>query len=289
LVRALVARGERVAVLTRDVERSAARLGSEVRALAWNPGEDESWWGALDGAGGVVHLAGEQAVGVRWTREVKRRIRSSRVDSTRALVAAMGRAARKPAAFLLASAVGYYGARDGALELDETAPAGEDFLAEVCAANEAAAREAEALGVRVVLLRFGIVLGRGGGALAEMVRPFKLFAGGPIGDGAQIVSWIHVDDAVDAVLRALDDPSLAGPVNVTAPNPVSNAELSRAIGHALGRPSWLRVPRLALEARFGEGATPLVTGQRAIPKRLCDLGFEFLHRDVASALAEVLG
>jgi hypothetical protein len=190
---------------------------------------------------------------------------------------------------LCASAVGYYGARDAGEELTEASPAGSDFLAELTRQWEAAAKTAEELGVRVVRARFGIVLGAGGGALEQMAMPFRMLAGGPIGNGKQVVSWISLEDAVRALCHLLDDDSISGAVNVVAPHPVSNGELSDAIGKELGKPSWLRVPAAALRLRFGEGAEPLLTGQRVRPVVLEQAGFSWHHPDIGSALSAALG
>lgn len=250
-------------------------------------------WSDLDAAiaehDAVVHLTGEQAVGVRWTEAAKRRILDSRVEPTARLVAALGAAKRRPRVLVSASAVGYYGPRPGDERLDESGSAGSDFLAQVCVSWEKAALEAQALGVRVVLARFGIVLDRGGGALVEMAKPFRLFAGGPIGSGEQVVSWVHRDDAVGMIARCIDDESLSGPVNVVAPEALTQAELARAIGKTLGRPSWLRVPGAALRARFGEGAEPLLTGQRVVPGKMKAAGYVWHHPDIQGALRAALG
>lgn len=285
LVRALVARGDEVTVLTRS--QSSARGLVGVRAVEWNPSEAGDWYAALDGQDAVVSLAGEQAVGVRWTDAVKQRIVSSRVESNRQLVRAMARAKSRPSVLVGASAVGYYGAR-GNEAVDEGARAGDDFLARVCVQWEDAENEAKSLGVRVVNARVGIVLASDGGALQEMVKPFRLFAGGPIGSGEQVVAWVHIDDLTAIFLRLIDDETLSGPVNVAAPNAVTNAELAREIGRLLGRPSWVRAPALALKARFGEGAVPLLTGQRAVPKVLEKHGYVWRHPEIVGALRAAL-
>jgi uncharacterized protein (TIGR01777 family) len=288
LVSALLKRGDAVTVLTRDPERAGASGPAGVHFERWHPDGCSARAEVVDGAGAVVHLAGERAVGARWSGRVKRDILESRVRSTDQLVLSMGRAERKPSVFVCASAVGYYGAHQDE-PLDETSLPGSDFLAQVTVDWEAAAMRAEALGIRVVRPRFGIVLGRGGGALAAMVKPFKLFVGGPIASGRQVVSWVHLDDVVAALLRAIDDPTLRGPVNVTAPNAVTNEELSRVIGKVLHRPSALRVPEAALRVRFGEGAGPLVTGQRAVPRVLERLGFAFRYERVEDAVRDAVG
>jgi uncharacterized protein (TIGR01777 family) len=285
LVRALVARGAEVTVLS----RSASSESEGVRTALWVPGERGAWFEEVERAGAVVHLAGEQAAGVRLTPAKKREIEQSRLATTERIVEAIAEAKTPPAVLVCASAVGFYGPRDAEELLDETSEPGTGFLAELTVKWEAAAHKASASGVRVVSARLGIVLGKDGGALPQMARPFRMFAGGPLGDGRQIVPWIHVEDAVRALLFAIEDPRVEGPINVVAPNPVSNRELSRAIGRVLGRPSWLPVPRLALELAFGrEGAQPIVTGQRAVPRVLEGLGFEFRYPRLEPALEEAL-
>jgi hypothetical protein len=285
-VAALAARGDETTVLTRSPDTTPAPPGGRVQG--WDPERAGDWYGAVDGASAVVHLAGERAVGARWTKAVKARIRDSRVQSTTRVVEAIAQANHKPEVFVSASAVGYYGDRSRTQPVDETAPAGSDFLAQVCAEWEAATEPARKLGVRVVNARIGIVLGPDGGALEEMAKPFRAFAGGPIGSGEQMVSWVSLKDVVHALLHMLDSPALRGPVNVVAPSAVSNAELSASIGAVLARPSWLRVPAFALRARFGEGADPLLTGQHALPKALQKSGYAFRHPELRGALEAAL-
>jgi hypothetical protein len=280
-----------VVALSRSAGGSAARLGRQVSALRWDPTSaepDAALIAAVDGARAVVHLAGEPAVGVRLTAARKQLIRSSRLASTALLVRAAVRAARPPEVFVCASAVGYYGAQPGERELDEAAGPGRGFLAELCVEWEAAAAEAARLGVRVVSARLGIVLSPAGGALAALARPVRWFVGGPIGDGRQVVSWIHIRDAARALSFALEHAALRGPMNVTAPTACTNAELTAALGRALRRPTLLPVPALALRAAFADGAEPLVTGQRVLPRRLLDAGFTFTAPRLEEALAELL-
>lgn len=284
MVRTMVARGDSVTVLTRDAASAERRLPSGVRALSWDARSRSVALGEQDA---VVHLAGEQAVGRRWTKELKREIFESRVESTKALVGAIERMERRPKVLVSASGVGYYGAR-GSEPIDERGSAGTDFLAQVSVAWESAAEQAEALGVRVVRLRFGVIFGKDGGALGEMTKPFRMFVGGPLGTGKQVFSWIHVDDAVSAALLCIDDEAISGPVNVTSPYAVTNEELSHALGRALGRPSSLNVPAFALRLRFGEGADPILTGQRAVPTVLTQHGFGYRYPTVDEALADAL-
>jgi hypothetical protein len=279
LVRRLVERGDAVTVLTRGSTRSG-----NPRHVHWDPYNAGPWSEELEAAEGVVHLAGERAVGVRFTEAVKRGIRDSRVLTTENLVRAIERCSTKPAVLVCASGVGFYGDRPAGERMDETGSAGGDFLARVCVEWEAAARRVTEAGVRWVSTRFGIVLGPGGGALETLVLPFKLFVGGSIGSGEQGVSWIQLDDAVAALLRCLDDAKLSGPVNVTSPHPVSNAELSAEIARALHRPNWLKAPSFGIKALFGEGAVPILTGQYALPARLQAAGFEFRYPELRAAL-----
>ena len=284
-MRALVARGDDVTALTRSVQSPSSRaLAAQggVRLVAWT----DDWRPLVSGVEAVVNLAGEPVVGRRWSSEQKRRILASRVDATRSLVEAMRAAPTPPTVFVSASAVGFYGAR-GDDALDESSPAGADFLARVCVDWEAEAMKAPER-VRTVLLRIGIVLGEEGGSLAEMVRPFRLGAGGPIGSGRQWVSWIHRDDVVRLVLHALETPGIVGALNATAPAPVRQADLARGIGRTLGRPSWLPVPKFALRLALGEVATMLVEGQRVFPKRALASGFQFAHTDLEKSLKELL-
>lgn len=289
LVEALSARGDEVVVLTRSPTGAAARRVTalpKVRALGWDGEGPGPWSREVDGADAVVNLAGEPVVGRRWNHAQKQRLVDSRVRSTRALVEAMRAAGRPPQAFLNASAVGYYGFR-GDEALGEDAAPGTDFLARLCAAWESAAHEADAL-LRTVVVRIGIVLGEDGGPLAQLVRPFRLGVGGPLGSGRQWVSWIHRDDLVALMLFAIERPELRGVVNATAPTPVRNLDLARAVGRILGRPSWLPVPAVALRVALGEVSGMLVRGQRVLPRRALALGFAFRHPDLDGTLLELL-
>ena len=289
LADALRARGDEVVALSRDPERGQSVLGDGAQVFAWPlPTQEPPPPEALAGVQGVVHLLGEP-VAQRWTDEAKARIRDSRVLSTRALVAALTAAPEgaRPAVLVSQSATGYYGSR-GDAPLDEHASAGDDFLADVVVAWEREAQAADQL-MRVACTRTGVVLAPDGGALAKMLPFFKLGLGGPVAGGRQYVPWIHLDDVIGALIRCLDDSGAQGPVNVTAPNPVTNAELSRALGHALGRPAVLPVPAIALKLLYGEMAEIVTGGQRVLPARLRDLGYEFRHPELEAALRDVLG
>lgn len=282
LVKHLVARGDEVTVLT----RGAARDGNP-RSVTWDPYTVGDWAKALDGADAVVHLAGERAVGARYTEAVKRRIYDSRIVTTKNVVAAVGEASVKPRVFVSASAVGYYGNRPSTERVDETAHPGDDFLARLCVDWEAASEKARDLGIRVVNPRIGIVFGPGDGPLKVMAMPFRFFVGGKLGSGQQGISWIHLDDAVRALTLCIDDETLPPKVNICSPNPASNAEISDAIAKVLGRPSWLTAPSFGLKLLFGEGAETILTGQYVVPGVLQQQAMGtpiFRHAALAGAL-----
>jgi uncharacterized protein (TIGR01777 family) len=284
LVAALTARGDDVTILSRSPDRAGAALGTE--AVAWRTEDEPAPAEALAGRDGVIHLAGED-VAQRWSDAAKRRIRTSREFGTRNLVAGLRAADPRPGVLVSASAVGWYGARGDEPVYEET-PAAGDFLGEVCAVWEREAVAAEALGVRVVRVRTGIVLDKEGGALAKMLPFFRLGVGGPVAGGGQWMPWIHRDDLVALYLRALDDPAWTGAVNGTAPEPVTNKEFSRALGRALHRPAVAPVPGLAIRSLYGEMADIVVNGQRAVPKRAQALGFTFRHPQLDEALRDAL-
>lgn len=287
LVRALLARGDAVTALSRSPDRARAALG-DVRALAWpEPKAEPPPPEALEAQDGVVHLLGEP-VAQRWSERAKREIRDSRVLATRQLVAGLRETAQRPGVLVSQSATGWYGAR-GDEPVDESAPPADDFLAGVVAEWEAEARRAEDLGIRVVMTRTGVVLSETGGALEKMLPPFKLGVGGPVAGGRQYVPWIHTRDVVGALLFCLENPAAEGPVNLTAPQPVTNRELSKALGRVLGRPAIAPVPALAVKALYGEMATIVTSGARAVPRRLNDLGYEFREPGLDAALRAATG
>ena len=275
-------------MLTRDAARARHHFPERVRCAAWTPGKAGPWVEELEIVDAVVHLAGEP-VAQRWSDAVKDRIVTSRVDSTRVLVEEIGKAKHKPSVLVCASATGFYGPRPPEALLDEGSEPGQGFLADVVKRWEAAARGAEALGLRAVEMRIGVVLGEGGGAIEKMIIPFKLFGGGPIGDGKQVISWIHRDDVVGMILFALDDDRVKGPMNAVAPNPVTSTDLAHAIGAVMNRPSWISAPTFALKLAMGEAAEILTTGQRVYPKKAVELGYEFRHARLVPALESILG
>ncbi len=284
LVAALKARGDDVTVLSRNPERAAAAL--EVQAVAWQPLSGPPPTEALAGRDAVIHLAGEP-VAQRWSAAAKQAILDSRETGTRHLVDAIAASDRKPAALLSSSAVGYYGKHGDDVVTEQTA-AGNNFLAGVCVAWEREALRAEALGLRVVIVRTGVVLDASGGALKAMLPPFKAGVGGPVAGGRQYMPWIHCDDIVGLYLAALDDPSWSGPVNGTAPEPVTNAVFSKALGRALGRPAVLPVPGFAIRAIYGEMAEIVTGGQRAVPAAAERLGYSFKQPELDEALRAAL-
>jgi uncharacterized protein (TIGR01777 family) len=254
-----------------------------LRWVAWDPGSSGAWEKSIDGADGIINLVGEPIAGKRWSPEQKEKIRSSRVRTTRVLVEAIGKANNKPKFLINASAVGYYGPR-GDEVLTESSKPGEGFLADVCRQWEEEARRAEDHGIRVVVLRTGIVLAKGKGALAKMVKPFKFFAGGPLGSGQQWMPWIHIDDEVGLIQFLMDRSDAAGPFNATAPNPVTMEQFCKALGVAVNRPSWAGVPASLLTLALGEMADMLLTGQRAVPEAAEKLGYNFRYSNIAEAL-----
>jgi uncharacterized protein len=284
LVHALKARGDDVTVLSRSPAGPAGALG--VRAEAWQPADGPAPAAALAGRDAVVHLAGER-VDQRWTDDARRAIAESREVGTRNLVEGLRAADPRPAVLVSASAVGYYGSR-GDEVVDEATPPGGDFLAGVCAAWEHQAERAEELGMRVVRVRTGVVLDGSGGALARMLTPFRLGVGGPIAGGDQYMPWIHADDVVGIYLAAIDGADWSGAVNASAPEPVTNAAFSKALGRALHRPAALPVPGFALRALYGDMAEIVTGGQRAVPRRTLDLGYAFRHPDLDEALRDAL-
>jgi uncharacterized protein len=284
---ALLARGDEVVGLTRNPER-ARSTNPTVIWHPWNSTLERPPADALVGVDGVINVIGE-SINQRWTEDAKRRIRASRIQATHNLVQAISTAERRPRALVSQSAVGYYGDRGDAV-VDEDTPAGSSFDAEVCADWEAAAREAENAGLRVALTRSAPVLDKRGGLLKQMLLPFKLGLGGPIAGGNQYLPWIHADDEVRILLWALDDERVSGAINSTAPEPVTNREFARSLGRVLSRPAVVPVPKLALAVLFGGELAEVVSGgQRAIPRRALDLGFEFRYPALEPALRAALG
>jgi uncharacterized protein (TIGR01777 family) len=287
LIRSLLAEGHEVTRLVRGDAQGFRAPGTS--AVHWNPERGEIAANELEGHAAAVHLAGEPIAEGRWDAAKKRRIRESRVQGTRLLAEALAGLNEKPKALVSSSAVGFYGDR-GAEVLREESASGGDFLSEVCREWEKATLAASQSGIRVVHLRIGVVLSGEGGALSKMLTPFKLGMGGRIGSGRQYMSWIALDDLVGIIQRALTDETLRGPVNAVAPNPVTNDEFTKALGHVLGRPTLLSVPAFAARLAFGEMADALLlAGARVEPARLKEVGFEFKYTNIADALKHALG
>ena len=275
-------------VVSRNPERARRSIGHLAgRIVRWDPLEGPPPPEAFAEVDVVYHLAGESVAEGRWTAAQKARIRDSRVIGTQHLVQGIAQAAAKPRVLVSASAVGYYGDR-GDEELTEAASPADDFLADVCVEWEREALAARSSGVRVVTARTGIVLGAGGGALAKMLTPFKLGAGGPLGNGRQWMPWVHVADLARLYVHAADHAEIDGPMNAVAPNPVRNSEFTRALGRQLHRPAFMPAPYIGLRILFGEFAKVLFASQRVIPRVALDTGFVFQYPDIAAALREIL-
>lgn len=287
VARDLGSAGHEVVLLTRDTSRVGA-LPPNTRAVQWDGRTGAGWSSLIDEEAAILHLAGESIASGRWTEEKKRRIRNSRVESGRAVVEAVRGAKGRPKALLQGSAVGYYGPH-GDEEVTEEHPAGGDFLGRTCAEWEASTDEVAGMGVRRPILRTGIVLSKEGGALPRMALPFRMMAGGPLGGGRQWFPWIHIVDEVGAIRFLLEREDADGPFNLTAPRPVTNRDFSRALGRVLGRPSIAPAPGFALRLVLGEMADALLTGQRAIPRRLRELGYVFRYSEAEEALRSLLG
>jgi uncharacterized protein len=290
LVKRLQKEGMEVVILTRSASHAQRIFPStafpNVNIVTYTPTTSGSWQSAIASCDGVVNLAGEPIGEGRWTSERKQEILNSRKLGTQKIVEAIASSNPKPNVLVNASAIGYYGTSETAT-FDENSPPGNDFLAQVCQAWEAEAQKVTEVGVRLVILRLGIVLGTGG-ALGKMITPFKLFAGGPIGNGQQWFSWIHVDDVVNLILQALTRSEMQGAYNATAPTPVRMTELSTTMGQVMNRPSWLPVPPFAIEALLGEGAIVVLEGQQVLPKRTQGFGFQYKYSSVEPALAQIL-
>jgi uncharacterized protein (TIGR01777 family) len=280
LIPALEAQGHEVTRLV----RTAPRAGE----IEWHPNKDEVSAASLEGFDVIINLAGENIAGGRWTDEQKRKIRDSRVNGTHLLSEAIAKMERKPRAFICASATGIYGDRDDEV-LDEQSESGGGFLAGVCREWEMACELAVKVGVRVVNLRFGPILAREGGMLSKLLTPFKMGMGGKVGSGSQYISWVSLDDSVNAILLAINDESIRGPLNVVSPNPVTNEEFTKTLGHVLNRPTALAMPAFAARLAFGEMADEmLLVSQRVMPKRLSAAGFQFQYPELESALRHYL-
>ena len=290
LVQALTQDNHSVVVLTRNGDRARrlfpAGLFPQCDIVTYTPTVSGSWQQAIDGCDGVVNLAGAPIAESRWTPARKREILESREVGTEKIVEAIAQASAPPKVLVNSSAIGYYGTSETAT-FDEASPAGNDFLADVCKKWEAAANQVNS-STRLVIVRTGIVLGQGGGALDKLLTPFRIFAGGPLGSGRQWFSWIHLDDLVALIMQALTDGQFKGIYNATAPQPLRMAEFCNVLGQVMGRPSWLPVPDFALEALLGDAAAVVLEGQEVQPKRTLGSGFSYQYANAKDALAQLL-
>lgn len=292
LVASLHHDGHEVIVLGRNPNKTSG-LPRGVKVTPWD-GKTANGWGHLaDGAGAIVNLAGASIAGEgflpeRWSSEKRAAIKDSRLNAGAVVMAAVASAKTKPGVLIQSSAVGYYGVH-GDENLTEASPAGDDFLAEVTKAWEDSTKGVEDHGVRRAIIRTGVVLSRDGGALPRMALPFKLFAGGYFGDGQQQMSWIHIDDEIGAIRFLIDHADARGPFNLTAPNPVTNKQLAKVLGESMKRPMIAPVPGFAMKAAFGDVTTVVLDGQRVIPQRLLELGYQFKYTTIQQALTAIYG
>jgi uncharacterized protein (TIGR01777 family) len=291
LVRRLLARKDLVTVLSRNPVASRSQLPDAVRVAGYTPNAEGPWFEELANTDAVVSLAGEQVVGVRWTAAKKKEFEDSRVGTNHMLVRAIETIPERhrPKVLVGASGIGFYGAHGPNEEIDEAGPPGRDYMALLAQKWEDALTPAAMLGVRVVRARLGLVVGKGGGAIDKMALAFRMHVGGPIGSGKQMVSWVHIDDVCGMILFAIDKEELSGPMNVTSPNAVNMDQFAAGIGVIMNRRSYLRVPEGAVKALFGEGAEPLLSGQRVRPKVAETMGYTFEYPDLLAALESVLG
>ncbi|HEU5100560.1 MAG TPA: TIGR01777 family oxidoreductase [Roseiflexaceae bacterium] len=312
LCRQLLAKGYQVVVFSRDPQKARRSVPDAAEYVAWQPSESGPWAAAIDGAHAVINLAGASLFGRRWTSEYKHEIIDSRVVGTRGLVRAMAEAQNRPKVFISTSAVGYYGP-SGDRKLDESAPAGNDFLArEVCVPWEREGQKAAELGIRTVIFRSGVVISGEGqmslpidlrgaslarpgvilkteeGAFPLLVMPFYFFSGGPILPGTQWFAWIHLDDTVGLLMFALEDDRVSGPLNATAPETQTNRDFAKTIGRVMGRPAWLPVPGFAMKLLLGEMADMITTGQRVVPRKAEELGYRFKYPTSEQAIKRSL-
>jgi uncharacterized protein len=285
---ALMADGHDVTVLTRNPDK-VKDLTSGVNLAAWDGQSTKGWGHLVDGAGAIINFAGEGIGDGRWSKERKQKIRQSRLWAGKAVMEAISAAAVKPKVLVQASGVGYYGIGTGDKLVTEAASPGNDFLSKVCFDWEASTASATRMGVRRPVLRTGIVLANEGGAFPKLLLPFKFFAGGPLGNGKQWLPWIHIEDEVRAIQFVLQTEAADGPLNLAAPNPVTNREMARQIGAVMGRPAFMPAPGFALKTVLGDMSTLVLDGQRAVPARLQALNFQFKFETIQPALRDLLG
>ena len=276
-----------IIALSRDARRAATSVGDWAEVVEWDGRTTGSWLKHADGAFAIINLVGENVASGRWNESKKADILHSRLDSSRAVIDAIKQVKTKPTVVIQASAVGYYGSRRDE-QLDESSMPGDGFLANVCRKVENLAETIEQLGIRCVIIRTGVVLGRNGGALARLAQPFRYFLGGHLGSGSQWFSWISLDDEIAAIRLLTENEQYRGAFNLTAPQPVTMRDFCKTLGKVLHRPGWLHIPSFLLRIALGEMADEmLLSGQRVLPKRLLDAGFEFRYPDVEQALIAI--
>jgi hypothetical protein len=289
LVNKLHNEGNQIIVFTRNSDKARrifpSAAFSNVEIVQYTPQKSGEWQQKISGCDAVVNLAGEP-IAERWTAQQKQAILESRQIGTRKIIEAIAKAAEKPQVLVSGSAIGYYGTSETTV-FDETSSPGNDFLAQVCQNWEAEAEKVKEFGVRLVIVRIGIVLANGG-ALGKMIGPFKMFAGGPIGNGRQWFSWIHRDDLVNLIATAIARPDMSGVYNATSPNPVKMGQLCQALGEVMNRPSWLPVPDFVLEVLLGDGAKVVLEGQQVLPKQTQSTGFSYQYPELKPALQEIV-
>jgi uncharacterized protein (TIGR01777 family) len=273
--------------LSRDAKRASESLGEFAKVIEWDGRTTGSWLQYANGAFAIINLAGENIASGRWNESKKAGILHSRLDGTKAVIETIKQTDKKPAVVIQASAIGFYGPRSDE-PLDEESPPGKGFLASVCQRTESSAEEIEALGVRCVIIRTGVVLGRAGGAFEKLVKPFRFFLGGHLGTGRQWFSWIHLDDEVAAIKFLMENENMRGVFNLTAPEPVTMKEFCKILGKVLHRPSLMKVPAFAARLALGQMADEmLLSGQKVLPKRLLNTNFNFKYTNVKQALNDI--
>lgn len=287
LVNALQQRNDEIIIFSRNIHKAKSLFPSSVKFIEWDYNKPAQWQSILENSDAVIHLAGVNLFSKRWNNDFKRAVLESRQISTKNIVDAINSCSNKPEVFVSASGVGYYGDCGDSL-LSETSPSGNDFLAEVCKVWESEARRIEQSGVRNVQIRTGLVLSTEDGALKQMLLPFKFFVGGPLGNGKQWMSWLHIDDIIRIYLNAVDNKKLNGPVNAVSPNPLRMNDFAITLGKILKRPSFIHVPKFALKIAVGEAAEVVVASQRVSADKLLDSGFKFKFETLELALTDLL-
>jgi uncharacterized protein (TIGR01777 family) len=291
LTRELISAGHEITILSRNTQ-GTSKIPVRVKVIEWDGQTTKGWWEHVNGSDAIVNLAGENLAGngffpKRWTAERKQLIRQSRLRAGKAIVAAIEVADKKPQVVIQSSAIGYYGPLTNQT-VDESAKVGNDFLSQLCQEWEESTQAIKVLGVRQVVVRTGVVLMKDGGALARLLLPFRLFLGGPFGNGRQVMSWIHIADVVAAIRFLIESPQSTGVYNLVAPNPVTNAELGKILGKLMQRPSWIPVPGFAMRMLFGEVASVVLDGQRVSPQRLLESGYSFIYPTIEESLINIL-